>query len=452
MKGNAMTSSVFAYVLNPGAVQANTRASFTLAATNGGSALQLTTDDEIYLALPVGLGATDLTPDLSDINTQAPSNWRFSKAPSGGDYNFVISPTQAVTVAANAVLLFQLNKVVVNASQGTSLVQLDEFVGGGQASTSFPVMKSEAVLSIIAQALPITVGRNQQTTLKWTAAKAAYVTIAPLNQKVETVGQQLTTPSTDITPEAPQVTYSFTAWTVDQQFARDSVTVTISPPVVQQFDPQDCPPIDYDAEVTLEWAVNYAETVTLSSPRGQLPKPSTGKLPVSPSTMLPPNGSIAVYTLRASGAGKPVTASVQIPFNPMSIDYFRYPAAGVIDQYEFNVTNGVGQVDQFAGYFQLTATGPGGPLTQYLGDYPALQIQLFYVTANAVAAGTPITLSWQTVKAVAWSMTANGKPLSIGGTAKGSVTDTPAVTTTYLLSATDAGGKVITSSLLVTLD
>ncbi|PLY42114.1 hypothetical protein CSZ94_12095 [Janthinobacterium sp. ROICE36] len=446
-----MTSCVFAYVLNPGSVQANTRANFTLVASNGASALNLTTDDEIYLGLPVGTGATDLTPDLNDINTQAPPGWRFSKYASPGPYNFVISPTRNLTVAANAALVFQLNNVIINATQGSSQVALQEYIGSGDAGTAFPVLKSEAVLSIIAQAIPTTVGRKQTTTLKWTAAKAAYVTISPLNVQVDTVGQLVTTPSSDISPEAPQVTYSLTAWTPDQQFARDSVTVTISQPVINRFDPQNSPPINYNDSVTLQWDVAYAEKTTLSLPQGQVQKPATGTQTVQPKTMLQGNSNIATYTLWASGAGNPATKTVQIPFNPVAIDYFRYPAVGVTNSYEFYVTNGVGRVDQFAGYFQLTATGPNGPLVQYLGNYPALQIQVFVASASPVSAGTPVTLTWQTVHAQAWTLTANGQGVPIDAVASGTVVVTPAVTTTYILSAGEGAGNTLTSSLQVAI-
>lgn len=444
-----MSNSIFTYVFTPASVRANTRAGFTLVASNGASALNLTSSDEIYLALPVGGGASDLTPDLSDINPQAPANWRFSKAPSGGQYNFVISPVQPVSVPANAALVFTLANVIINPLPGTSTVRLQEFIGNGDATRSFSIDKSEAQLSIVVQATPSTIGRNQTTTLKWTATKAAYVTIAPLGIQVDTVGQRVTTPSKDVNPEAPQVTYTLTAWTPDQQSASASVTVTISAPVIDSFEPQRQPAIGYTDHVTLSWNTYYAEKVTLSLPQGEVQRPLQGSLDVQPYTMLQGNSSVATYTLRASGAGTPAQKLVRITFQPVAIDYFRYVAAGNTTDFEFHVSNGTGVVTPGSGYYQLTASGPAGPLVQYLGDYPALQIQLLQAGTAAAIAGTPFTLTWQTVQATAWALTANGQPVTIAQQANGQVTLTQAVASTYMLRVSDASGAELTSVLQV---
>jgi hypothetical protein len=457
---NDDNASKLHYVLSPAAVRANTRVSFTLVATNGAASLQLTPNDEIYLAVPVGSGATDLTPDLNDIGTQAPANWRFSKTVAGGQYNFLISPTQNVTLNANASLLFELNTVIINPLQGNAQIGLEEFIGDGSGKASFDVSKSEAVLSIVAQAIPSTVGRNQTTVLKWTAAKAAYVTISPLNKTVDTVGQLVTTPSKDITPEAPQVLYSFTAWTPDQQFARDIVAVTISPPVILDFEPQHQSPIAYNDQVTLRWDVVYAETVMLTLPQGLVQKPVSGELKVQPKTMLQGNEDTATYTLRATGAGKPVFASVDIPFKPVAIDYFRYPDFETTNSYEFNVTNGSSQVDQLIGpqgqYYRLTAAGPNGPRVQYLGNYAALQIQVFIYSAAAGSggnSGTQVKLQWKTCYAAAMSLIADGRstPIAADQLARGSITVSLTQTTQYVLSASDSSGNVVTSALLVNI-
>ena len=449
------TPTILAYVLTPTSVNANTRANFTLVVSNGSTPLQLTPNDEIYLAIPVGTSATDLTVSLDDVSTQAPDAWRFSKFSDGGASNFIISPTQNVTINASAALVFELNAVIVNLTAGSASVVLNEYIGShvGQLSTS--ISKSEAVLSIVAQAIPSTVGKNQTTILKWTSAKAAYVTIQPLDKQVDTVGQLVTTPSRDLMPGASQVSYSFTAWTPDQQFARDIVVVTISGPVITSFEPQHQAPVGYDDQITLRWDVAYAETVFLVLPQGPVQKPARGELLVQPKTMLQGNANSATYTLRATGAGNPVFGYVVIPFQPVRIDYFRYPAPGVINAYAFCVTNGMSQIDQLSGpqgqYFQLTATGPDGPLVQYLGNYPALQIQLLYLSSTTVSAGTMIQLQWQTVYAVSWALTANGVPVSIPQSAGGSIPVTPMETTTYVLSASDANGKTITSTNQVTV-
>ncbi|CDG81663.1 hypothetical protein [Janthinobacterium agaricidamnosum] len=453
-----MANTVFTYQFTPGAVQANTRGGFNLQLTNGSSAIALTPDDEIYLALAVGDGGSDLTPNLSDIGSQPPNNdWRFSKNPSGGQYNFIISPLDNITLAANASLSFTLSSVIINPQAGTSAVLLQEFVAGGDAGKSFPVSKSEAKLSIVAQAIPSKVGKTQATTLKWSATKAAYVTIAPLDLRVDTRGQIDTVPYLDVTPPAPQVSYTFTAWTQDQQFATDIVVVTISPPVIRDFGPQNLAPINYDDSVTLAWAVDYAETVMLVLPQGPVLQPPVASLAVQPKTMLSGNSSTATYTLRATGTGNPVLAYVRIPFKPVAIDYFRYPGFGQTSSFQFHVTNGNGQVVLLQGdqgpYYRLTASGPYGPLVQYLGNYPQVQVQVFIVTPAGGAPGAALKLEWQVCLASSLSLEFDGASHAIaaGQIAKGSFTVTPQASTLYTLSATDTGGRVVTSSLLVTI-
>ncbi|WFR77067.1 hypothetical protein P9875_15190 [Janthinobacterium rivuli] len=445
-----MSATVLTYVLSPATAVANSRVNFTLVASNGGAKpLQLTPNDEIYICLPVGSGATDLTADLSTVNTGAPASWRCSKNASAAPYNFLISPSQNVTLAAGAFLAFEFNAVVINLEQGNVSVLLDEFIGAGQAKTSFPVSKSVAVLSIVAQAVPQIVGLGQSTTLKWTAAKAAYVTISPLPNQYKTIDQLVTTPSKDVAPGAVQVAYTFYAWTPSQEFARDIVVVTISAPVVESFEPKNSPAINYFDTVTLSWNVDYAQTVQLTTDTGVVQVGSSGSLPVQPYNRL--QGNSATYTLRATGLGQPVLAQIDIPFKPVTVDYFRYPAFGVTNTYQVGVSNGVWQVDQFTGYFRLTASGAYGPVVQYLGDYPSLQVQVFLASADSVAAGTAVTLQWQTSLALSANLGANGVSRAIASdqVAKGSVVVNPAVTTDYVLSVSDANGNIVTSSLSV---
>ncbi|NEO04182.1 MAG: hypothetical protein F6J94_05650 [Moorea sp. SIO1F2] len=451
-------STVLTYTFNPTTVQANTRKSFTLVATNGSTPLSLNTRNAIYLAVPVGDEASDLTPNLNEISTQAPDKWRFNATNQGGEYNFIISPTQNFTINANASLVFELNNVIINPVQGNAKVVLEEFVQMTPGQTEFTIQKNEAQLSIVAQAIPSTVGRNQTTDLKWNAAKAAYVIIQPINKQVDTSGEYPTTPSQDVTPEAPQVTYSLTAWTPDQKFARDNVTVTISPPVFRKVEPQNQPPIDLDAEVKLEWNVEYAETVQLTLPQGVVPQPTSGSLEVKPQQMLVGNAESVTYTWRATGADQPVFASVEIPFNPVTIDYFRYPNFETTNTFQVQVTNGFTNVEQHyvegGSYFKLTATGPRGPLVQYLGDYEALQIQVFLSSSNNVSPGTEVELQWQTVLATSLSLESDdgcSTPISHDQIARGKLNVTPTQSTLYTLKATDANDNIITSQLQVTV-
>lgn len=449
-----MADTVLQYSLLPNSVQANSRANFTLNASNGNTELLLTSADEIYLKLPVGTGASELTSDLSDIGTSSPGDWRFSKNPNGGEYNFIISPLCSVKLPAYASLPFVMMNVVVNAQAGNCMVDLQEFIGTGDASRSFVVGKTEAKFSIVAQAIPLTVGKTQTTILKWSAAKAAYVTIEPLGLRVDTSGEHKTTPYKDLLPPAPQVSYTFTAWTQDQQFTHDIVVVTISPQIIHMFSTKDPMPIDYDASVTLEWQVDYAETVALLLPQGAVQVKPNDSLVVQPKSML--NGNTAKYILRATGTGNAVQSDVTIEFKPVIIDYFRY--------LDFDnaiptlaVTNGRGGYVSMQGeqglYYCLTATGPFGPLTQYLGNCPQLQVQVFIASAQDAAPGTALDLQWQTHFATGLSLQFDGVSHAIASDqiARGGFSVAPMVSTQYVLAAMDAQGNTITSSLSVTV-
>ena len=448
--------TILQYGFLPNAVQANTRANFTLTVTNAsGSDLNLTRDDEIYLILPVGSSATDLTPDLNDVSPSAPPGWRFDKF-QGETNRLIISPLANLTFANGASLQFVMANVIINPSQGGCTLALQEYIGVNEGQTSFAVNKSEAQFSIIAQAIPSSVGKNQSTRLKWTAVKAGYVTIDPLGIRVDTVGEITTIPYQDLTPPQAQVTYTFTAWTQDQKFVKDLVVVTIVPPVIRAFEPQHQAPIDYDDSVTLSWIVDYAEQVMLVLPQGPVKVDARGSLQVQPKTMLSTNASVATYTLRATGTGNPVLAYVKIPFKPVVIDYFRYRSF-TDTTVDSHVTNGRGTITSHQGaqgqYWQMVATGPYGPLTQYLGHYNAVQVQVFVVSAQGAAAGTELKLEWQTYLATSLSLQVNGHTQAIASDqiARGSMAITPQASSTYVLLATDAQGNSVSSSLLVTV-
>ncbi len=454
-------ATLLQYNWQPTQVQANTRASFTLEIKNGSQARNLTRNDEITLLVPSGDAAGDLFVNLNDIAPGAPAKWRFSKDPNGDGYNFIISPTENLTLAANASLIFSLSNAVINPLAGNCTLKLQEFIGDDVGDSSFSVSKTEAQFSIVAQAIPDKVGKNQNTQLRWTATKASYVTISPLSGQYDTQGTLSTNPSTDVTPSTPQVTYTFTAWQQSgQEWRRDTVTVTISPPVILLFEPQDHAPINYDDSITLRWEVAYAETVWLTLKNGPVQVKGKGEMPVKPRDMLPANSnaSSVSYTLRATGSGPAVTSTLTVPFRPLYINYFRYPNFDQTSSVIVSVSNGSAsyrsqQNAEGQTYYILTATGPFGPLTQYLGPYPALQVQVFVSSADRVAPGSTVTLSWQTWLATRLELDDGSQivPLPDADVAHGQHSVTIYSSTNYLLIAYDAQGRRLTSSLLVTV-
>ena len=124
------------------------------------------------------------------------------------------------------------------------------------------------------------------------------------------------------------------------------------------------------------------------------------------------------------------------------------PTVGSVDAHTGSVAVSPTQTTTYT----LTATGPGGPVTQtvtvQVGAAPAgnPQILRFAASPISIAPGGQSTLSWTTTGATTVTISGVGSV-----TANGSTTVSPAQTTTYTLTATSADGKSVTAPVTVTV-
>jgi hypothetical protein len=243
-----------------------------------------------------------------------------------------------------------------------------------------------------------------------------------------------------------------TAWTNDgSSSAAPPVVATLSPPLLT-FSAHPLGPLDLDAQAELDWQVDYGiQAFIAPPPQGGLGQVNPkGTLSFAPGTFLQGNADAVTFSLRATGYKPPPPDTVTFTFNPAEILSFTYEdLASKVPRYVKR--NGFAQLVEKDGLYTLTVTGPGGPLVQYLGPGPYLQVQYFAASPDPAPSGGPVTLQWVTLNAASLELQdgVSSKPLT--PVAQGTTQVTPTADTTYVLVATAADGQQVTSQLTVTV-
>lgn len=94
---------------------------------------------------------------------------------------------------------------------------------------------------------------------------------------------------------------------------QQSRSITVVPPVIQSFTATPTGPINAGDAVTIQWATQYATTVSLS--------PDIGTVQASDSIVVNPKNSTN-YILTCTGLGNPVVQAVTVTVNSVKIDSF----------------------------------------------------------------------------------------------------------------------------------
>ena len=333
------------------------------------------------------------------------------------------------------------------------------------SSGASPTASAPIINSFTASPASITSGGS--STLTWNVFGAAEVSIDHAIGDVTPAGTRTVSPGAT-------TTYTLTATNeADTVTARARVRVSgappppppsVSPPVISFFTAN---PVTITAgnSSMLSWLVSDADTVTISYGSSVTPVSSVGSAAATPTIT-------TTYTLTATNAAGTDTDTVQVvvgggapPGLPV-ISYFTAspgsitPGASstlswsVSGATTVSVNQGVGAVPPSASIlvspaatttYTLTATNASGSVTQPVqvvvsgGAPPSVPvINSFTASPGSITLGASSTLGWSVSGATTVSINQG-----VGGvTPSGTRVVSPAATTTYTLTATNAAGTV----------
>ena len=298
----------------------------------------------------------------------------------------------------------------------------------------------------------------------------------PLGEALTYQWQQISGPAVTITnataaianfPAAPGQAYAFrlTVKNTDGLMASASTTVTTSTPVVTQIqilqftaNPASILP---GQSSTLTWVVQGATSVTIAPGIGSV-NATSGSTSVTPA-------QTTTYTLTATGAAGTVNQAVTVTVgtapvgtpqilrfeaNPLTIapggqSTLSWTTSGAT---QVSITPNVGNVTANGSTtvtpsatttYTLTATSSDGksvtaPVTVTVAPANVPQILTFVATPQNISPGQSTKLCWQVNGATNITITTVGSNLNANDCA----TVTPATTTTYTLTATNASGQI----------
>ncbi len=369
-----------------------------------------------------------------------------------------VTNADSVTIDNQVGLQPVTGSVTVMPAQTTSYTLTAVGPGGNvSASVSVTVVPTGDPVVVRYVATPDTVPPGGRAVLDWEVDNATRVTISGL------AGNQMTKGTAEVTP-SQTTTYTLTAFGNGQMITRD-VTVTVSAPdapAVLEFAAQPAA-VNAGGSTTLVWRTVNATSVDIDNGVG-------AALAASDSVQVSPSQT-TTYTLTARGANGSATAQVTVTVAAGPAQVLRFVAmpASIVSggsttiawetsgATSVSIDNGIGAQAPTGmttvsptqtTLYTLTASGPGGNatglLTVTVTNAGAPTITSFTVMPQQIAPGGSASLAWQTSGADTVSID-NG----IGMQAtSGSISVSPAATTTYTIEATGPGG---TTTAQVTL-
>ena len=430
------TTPQLTYSIAPTSVAIGSTQSFTVTATNASSAnVTVNPGDSILIRNLQQLATGNVTPQ------QPAAPWRMAQSwPT-----LRIWVTQQVVLAPTQSVQFVINLVYVVQQVGSASLTVLETISGNSAYAPPLVVSIVNALTVSAEAIPPTVGLGQLVKLAWTSVGASFVTIQPgRSQQYPTTGYTMVLPAQNV----PQTTYTVTATASGGGTVSTPVQVNLASPQLNTFLVSPSQNLGISDRITMSWTTTYASQVQIQPPPAGSPYVQTsGSLQISPSKALATNASETSYNLTASGYGSPALGSVNVTFAPLVTNWFRYTDFS-LSQFTVGITNTQGyQITGSATPAVLTATGPGGPLTAQLGG-TGPEVQVLIAQPPSATSGGSTQLEYLVKNVTGLTLNPGGQTLTFDATGKGSVTVSPAQTTTYTLVATN-GSATVTSQLQV---
>lgn len=302
-------------------------------------------------------------------------------------------------------------------------------------------------------ATPSSIAPGASTTLSWTVADAASVSIAPGIGTVAANGSTSVSPSTT-------TTYTITASNAEGT-KTSSTVVTVNANPAASIDSFTATPssIAPGGSSVLAWSVSNATSVSISPGVGTFTQ-SIGNATVTPA-------ATTAYTITATGPGgsnsTSLTVTVSEPSAAPKVNTFSATPASIDlgessilswtteNATSVNITPDVGTVNPNGSVtvtptvstaYSIVATGPGGEVTAnttiVVFQPDSAKVLSFTANPSSIVAGQSSVLSWQTENATTLDISPGVG--TVAG-ASGSVNVTPANNTSYTLVATGPGGQ-----------
>ena len=316
--------------------------------------------------------------------------------------------------------------------------------------------------AIALDAQPPTIAQGQSTTLSWQVTNAASFSISP---SVLPAGQAY--PLSGSAKVSPTQTTMYTATATDSagHASSSSITITVvaggsTPTITLSISPQ---VVGSAQTATITWQSTNATSVAITP---AIPTDDPTGLALSGSAIIVPTAN-TTYTATATGAGG-ATAKATATVTIMTVSFTATPAtigAGQSATLSWNSANatslsidqGIGPVTAPSGSmtvspaatttYTITATNGTATATAQATVNTPLSVILTASPAN-ITPGQQSKLMWNARGAATLTID-NGVGAVTG--AQGSVTVSPAQTTTYTITATDASGHPATDSATVTV-
>jgi PKD repeat protein len=309
-------------------------------------------------------------------------------------------------------------------------------------------------------ATPDTVLPGKAVTLKWTGTGATYYTVT--TDAGANLGNVFGT-TLKVYPQAT-TTYTVTAVNSAGTGAR-AILVTVVPPgpkpAIASFSATPST-VTAGGSTTLAWSVSGADSVSISPGVGAVSGTSTAVSPTATTTYTLTakniNGSVTKKTTVAVNVAPPTIASFTATPDTILAGQSSTLAWSVTGADSLSISPDVGAVTgasvivspDASTTYTLSATNAGGTVTKTVAlavtpPTPPPVISSFTASASSITPGQSLTLSWSATGADSLSLSPG-----IGAVSGSSITVTPGVDTTYVLTAANNGGAV-TASVSVTV-
>lgn len=451
-------STVYSYSLDPHQVTigATVRLLLTISNMNAPDpdAPDPAEDDEqtILVGIPSGTVAESLTSNPgSIIPVSRTPKWSavLRKDPDGYALELYGPP-----VAPGASVQIEMQQVQINDAVGGAILPVIEAFSGEHGGVL--VIKERAQTRIIEfYADPPMVTQGKPTTLHWTVSGGTRVVIWPQNIERPVNGTEFYSDTLTVPVDTPTSTYTLQLWSANMSHTDATAAAYIGKVSATLSSEEASWPVYKGQLVTLDWTSEYAAVPLLLTPTPPNigPVREKGSVTLDPFDYLQPNQDILTFELFAPGyTGDPktsgVTSSVSFKCAATRVLWFRYTDASK-QEFSFQTRNTPKaiQIDFLSvDTYRLTAQGPAGPIYNYLGPGPYLQVQLLSATPNPASPGASVTVEYTTLNAV--SATLNGKSVPLDTrTQSGKTTVTATASMDLILEVTSQDGGTISSLL-----
>jgi hypothetical protein len=472
------SGTILQYAINPPKVFVSTTTDLTLVITNplnSGQTVTFRPGAQGDLVEVTFTGQQAVTDDFNFASQSLTTGFTAGTlSPGSGVFN--VQPTSLQKLEPGQTIKVLFPAVVVNGQTGTAQVQIEEFIGDSDETTTVSVERVAQELRVISWIDPQVIGLGQKTTLRWISFAGTKVKVSGFpggtgEQTFPVHGDPPHPDSTQVGVAADEGfrTYTLTVYTNDNKHAKDEATVYQNPPVISSLDgdPPTGSVVRPNQPVLLTWGTLFGQYAYLITPTANAPADLNVSTPVR---VVPGDDAFAsagggpvpgqvTYELFVGGYKRGATQDVTYTISPVKILYFKYntrdPGTGKLSGVSWKLDpptwRGV-RVTGAADLSKIAVTQPGAPDTVWwLGSGDTAHPQVQFFDASAATSGA-YTLRWVTANVKSLVLSWNdGSPQSYavpsGDVAGGVYNVTPKGSTQYLLTATGANGEVVTSAL-----